>query len=76
MSEPQDDSLIPVPPRKQDWERTTLEKIAMASIREQQAARRWRTIVRMAWLAFFVPERHGQGDRTAHGNGGYPWRDC
>ena len=54
MSEPQDDSLIPVPPRKQDWERTTLEKIAMASIREQQAARRWRTIVRMAWLAFFV----------------------
>ena len=54
MSEPQDDSLIPVPPRKQDWERTTLEKIAMASIREQQAARRWRTVVRMAWLAFFV----------------------
>ena len=31
-----------------------LEKVAMASITEQRAARRWKTAVRMAWLAFFV----------------------
>ncbi len=31
-----------------------LEKVAMASVSEQRAARRWKTAVRMAWLAFFV----------------------
>ena len=31
-----------------------LEKVAMASILEQRAARRWKTFMRMAWLAFFV----------------------
>ena len=31
-----------------------LEKVAMASIREQQANRRWKTFVRMAWLLFFA----------------------
>lgn len=53
MSEPSEE-LIPVTPRKQDWERAMLEKIAMASIREQQAGRRWKTFVRMAWLVFFA----------------------
>lgn len=36
------------------WERATLEKLAFAALNEQRAARRWKTGVRLAWLAFFV----------------------
>lgn len=36
------------------WERSTLEKLAFATLHEQRLARRWRTFVRLAWLAFFV----------------------
>ncbi len=36
------------------WERATLEKLAFASLNEQKAARRWKTFVRLAWLAFFI----------------------
>ena len=36
------------------WERTTLEKLAMAAIQEQRSARRWRSGIRLAWLLFFV----------------------
>ena len=36
------------------WERSTLEKLAFATLHEQRLARRWRTLVRLAWLAFFV----------------------
>jgi protease IV len=36
------------------WERATLEKLAFASLNEQKAARRWKTFVRLSWLAFFV----------------------
>ena len=36
------------------WERATLEKLAFASLNEQKATRRWRTFVRLSWLAFFV----------------------
>ncbi|MDO8249294.1 MAG: S49 family peptidase [Rhodoferax sp.] len=36
------------------WERATLEKLVFASLNEQRLARRWRTFVRLAWLAFFV----------------------
>ncbi|MBC7436661.1 MAG: S49 family peptidase [Bdellovibrionales bacterium] len=36
------------------WERATLEKLAFAALNEQKASRRWKTIVRMSWLAFFV----------------------
>lgn len=36
------------------WERATLEKLAFASLQEQKAARRWKTFVRLSWLAFFV----------------------
>ena len=36
------------------WERTTLEKLAMAAIQEQRSARRWRNGIRLAWLLFFV----------------------
>ncbi len=37
-----------------DWERATLEKLAFAALNEQKAARRWKTFVRLAWLAFFI----------------------
>lgn len=36
------------------WERATLEKLAFASLKEQRAARRWKTFVRLAWLGFFI----------------------
>ncbi len=36
------------------WERATLEKLMFATLQEQRRARRWRTFVRLAWLAFFV----------------------
>ncbi|MEJ8837084.1 S49 family peptidase [Ramlibacter sp. AN1133] len=36
------------------WERNTLEKLLFATIEEQRAQRRWRTFVRLAWLAFFI----------------------
>jgi protease IV len=36
------------------WERATLEKLAFAALNEQKAARRWKTFVRLAWLAFFI----------------------
>ena len=38
----------------QGWERSVLEKIALAAVEEQRRARRWRNGIRMAWLAFFV----------------------
>ncbi len=37
-----------------NWEHATLEKLVFASLREQRATRRWKTFVRLAWLAFFV----------------------
>ena len=36
------------------WEKATLEKLMFATLREQRASRRWRTFIRLAWLAFFV----------------------
>jgi protease-4 len=36
------------------WERVTLEKLAFAALNEQKATRRWKTFVRLSWLAFFV----------------------
>ena len=36
------------------WERATLEKLAFAALNEQRAARRWKTFVRLAWLAFII----------------------
>jgi len=36
------------------WERATLEKLAFASLNEQKSARRWKTFVRLAWLAFLI----------------------
>ena len=36
------------------WERVTLEKLAFAALNEQKATRRWKTFVRLSWLAFFI----------------------
>ena len=37
-----------------NWGRSTLEKLALAAIDEQRAARRWRNGIRLAWLVFLV----------------------
>jgi len=44
----------PGPANAPGWERATLEKLLLATLAEQRAQRRWRTFVRLAWLAFFV----------------------
>ena len=36
------------------WERAALEKLVFASLNEQKAARRWKTFVRLSWLAFLI----------------------
>jgi protease-4 len=36
------------------WERAALEKLAFAALDEQRQSRRWKTFVRLSWLAFFV----------------------
>jgi protease IV len=35
------------------WERATLEKLVFITIREQQAARRWKIFMRLLWLVVF-----------------------
>ncbi|MBA4195687.1 MAG: S49 family peptidase [Comamonadaceae bacterium] len=35
------------------WERETIEKLLFATLREQQAARRWRLFGRLMWLVLF-----------------------
>lgn len=42
------------PTQQPNWERATLEKLAFSSLREQRATRRWKTFVRLSWLAFFI----------------------
>ena len=42
------------PTQQPNWERSTLEKLAFASLNEQKATRRWKTFVRLSWLLFFV----------------------
>ncbi len=42
------------PTSRPGWERATLEKLAFAALAEQKATRRWKTFVRLSWLAFFV----------------------
>lgn len=44
----------PTPSAAPSWERATLEKLAFAALEEQKSARRWKTFVRLSWLAFFV----------------------
>lgn len=58
MTDPTEAENISSPPRVAQgdagWERAVLEKLAFAALQEQRIARRWRTFVRLAWLAFFV----------------------
>ena len=42
------------PTDKPGWERATLEKLAFAALNEQKSSRRWKTFVRLAWLAFLI----------------------
>ncbi len=39
---------VPAHPQEPGWERGVLEKLALAAIREQRAARRWKIGFRMA----------------------------
>ncbi|GGD67910.1 S49 family peptidase [Caballeronia grimmiae] len=45
------DNLSPNPRGHDHWERDALERIALAAIREQRAARRWRIFFRFVFLA-------------------------
>jgi protease IV len=36
------------------WERASFEKLMFATLEEQRTARRWRSFIRLAWLAFLV----------------------
>ena len=60
MNEPLESAQPPAPPSaapaaaEPNWERSALEKIAMAAIAEQRQARRWRNGLRLAWLLFVV----------------------
>jgi len=45
---------MPAEPARSGWERETLEKLALATLREQQTARRWKNGLRVAWLLFVV----------------------
>ena len=47
------------------WERTALEKLATNYMAEQRTARRWRTFVRLVWLAFFALVAFSLLDRGA-----------
>jgi len=38
------------PSREPNWERAVLERVALAAVREQRAARRWRIFFRFAFL--------------------------
>ena len=49
MQDPLDTPVTP-PSSPAAWERDTLEKLAFATLREQQVARRWKYGVRLAWL--------------------------
>jgi protease IV len=59
-----------LPPRGNDnWEREALERIALAAIREQRAARRWRIFFRFVFLGVIAAVAFGvfnfTGDRVA-----------
>jgi protease-4 len=41
-------------PGNPGWERGVLEKLAFAALDEQRQSRRWKTFVRLSWLAFLV----------------------
>ena len=51
MNDTQPPEPDPAPP---GWERASFEKLMFATLEEQRTARRWRSFIRLAWLAFFV----------------------
>src|SRR5260370_36735448 len=57
--------------REPNWERAALERIALAAINEQRAARRWKIFFRFAFLAALVVLAWGvidfSGDKVAAG---------
>lgn len=50
------DNPPPPPPggTNAGWERAVLEKLAFASLAEQRAARRWKTLLRLLWFGLFA----------------------
>lgn len=50
---PKSPSPAPSAAASTGWERETIEKLLFASLREQQAARRWRLFSRLIWLVLF-----------------------
>jgi len=52
------------------WEQQTLEKVALAAVREQRTARRWKIAFRIIWLIIFasiwvyLSDQFHQGDRV------------
>ena len=53
-SQPEKAAVAATSAQPANWERSALEKLASNYMAEQKTARRWRTFVRLAWLAFFV----------------------
>jgi len=53
-----DDPIPPEPspksPPASSWERATFERLMFATVAEQRAARRWKTVRSLAWLFFWV----------------------
>jgi protease IV len=45
---------LAAPAQTVNWERTALEKLASNYLAERKTERRWRTFVRLAWLALFA----------------------
>lgn len=62
-------SRQPVGAREPNWERAALERVALAAINEQRAARRWKIFFRFAFLAVLLLLVYGlidfSGDKVA-----------
>lgn len=50
----QDDNPSGVTRKPAGWEREVLEKLVLANVHEQRAARRWRIFFRLLWVALIV----------------------
>ncbi|MDR5855021.1 S49 family peptidase [Caballeronia sp. LZ062] len=58
------DNLSPNPRGNDNWKRDALERVALAAIREQRAARRWRIFFRFVFLAVLALIAWGVFDFT------------
>lgn len=50
----QDDKPLGEAKKPEGWERTVLEKLALATLHEQRAARRWRIFFRLLWIGLLA----------------------